>query len=151
MTTRVGGALGDARAPLLDRIDHELPTRAAPPAPARARAETFEAKALALAACFVGLQGSYVTWGFLQEKVMTQRYAPGMFPSSVFLVCANRSLALLVGFYLAGSLSTIFGAAGFWEPTIALGPLTVTELITRRYYSRPLEQRSQTIRLLNDW
>ena len=59
------------------------------------------------------------------------------------------SLALLVGFYLAGSLSTIFGAAGFWEPTIALGPLTVTELITRRYYSRPLEQRSQTIRLLN--
>ena len=59
------------------------------------------------------------------------------------------SLSLLVGFYLAGALSTIFGAAGFWEPTIALGPLTVTELITRRYYSRPLEQRSQTIRLLN--
>jgi hypothetical protein len=59
------------------------------------------------------------------------------------------SLALLVGFYLAGALSTIFGAAGFWEPTIALGPLTVTELITRRYYSRPLEERSQTIRLLN--
>ena len=47
------------------------------------------------------------------------------------------------------SFDTIFGAAGFWEPTIALGPLTVTELITRRYYSRPLEQRSQTIRLLN--
>ena len=93
MTTRVGGALGDARAPLLDRIDHELPTRAAPPAPARARAETFEAKALALAACFVGLQGSYVTWGFLQEKVMTQRYAPGMFPSSVFLVCARTALS----------------------------------------------------------
>ena len=59
------------------------------------------------------------------------------------------ALALLVGFYLAGSLSTIFGAAGFWEPTIAIGPLVVTELITRRYYSRPLEERSQTIRLLN--
>ena len=58
------------------------------------------------------------------------------------------SLALLVGFYLAGSLSTVFGAAGFWEPTIALGPLTVSELITRRYYSRPLSERSQTIRLL---
>ena len=44
--------------------------------------------------CFVGLQGSYVTWGFIQEKVMTQRYETGMFPSTVFLVCANRALAL---------------------------------------------------------
>ena len=59
------------------------------------------------------------------------------------------SLSMLVGFYLAGSLSTIFGAKGFWEPTVALGPLTVTELISRRYYSRPLSERSQTIRLLN--
>ena len=58
-------------------------------------------------------------------------------------------LSLLVGFYLAGSLSTIFGAAGFWEPTIAFGPLVVTELITRRYYSRPMDERSQTVRLLN--
>ena len=94
MTTRVGAALGDARAPLLERIDHELPTRAAPPTPPAAAAESLEAKALRLLACFVGLQGSYVTWGFLQEKVMTQRYAPGMFPSSVFLVCAGpRSLS----------------------------------------------------------
>ena len=59
------------------------------------------------------------------------------------------SLALLFGFYLAGALSTIFGAAGFWEPTIALGPLICGELITRRYYSRPMSSRSQTIRLLN--
>eukprot|EP00322_Chrysochromulina_rotalis_P015196 CAMPEP_0115831908 /NCGR_PEP_ID=MMETSP0287-20121206/2380_1 /TAXON_ID=412157 /ORGANISM="Chrysochromulina rotalis, Strain UIO044" /LENGTH=216 /DNA_ID=CAMNT_0003285267 /DNA_START=9 /DNA_END=659 /DNA_ORIENTATION=+ len=59
------------------------------------------------------------------------------------------SLALLVGFYLAGALSTVFGAAGFWEPTIALGPLVLSELITRRYYSRPMAERSQTLRLLN--
>ena len=59
------------------------------------------------------------------------------------------SLSLLVGFYLAGALSTIFGAAGFWEPTIALGPLFVGEAISRRYYSLPMEERSQTIRLLN--
>lgn len=58
------------------------------------------------------------------------------------------SLSLLVGFYLAGALSTVFGAAGFWEPTIALGPLLVGESISRRYYSLPMEQRSQTIRLL---
>ena len=58
-------------------------------------------------------------------------------------------MSLLVGFYLAGALSTIFGAAGFWEPTIALGPLFVGEAISRRYYSLPMEERSQTIRLLN--
>ena len=59
------------------------------------------------------------------------------------------SLALLVGFYLAGALSTIFGAAGFWEPTIAFVPLTLGELVSRRYYSRPMGERSQTLRLLN--
>ena len=59
------------------------------------------------------------------------------------------SLALLIGFYLAGALSTVFGAKGFWEPTIALGPLAVGEAISKRYYSLPQEQRSQTIMLLN--
>lgn len=39
------------------------------------------------------------------------------------------SLSLLIGFYLAGSLSTIFGAKGFWEPVIALGPMLVTERV----------------------
>ena len=59
------------------------------------------------------------------------------------------TLALLVGFYIAGSLSTIFGAAGFWEPTIALGPLLVSEAISRRHWSRAPGDRSQTLRLLN--
>jgi len=59
------------------------------------------------------------------------------------------SFSLLLGFYLAGALSTIFGAAGFWEPTIAVGPLVVGEAISRRYYTRPLHERSQTLRLLN--
>ena len=59
------------------------------------------------------------------------------------------TLALLVGFYMAGALSTIFGAAGFWEPTIALGPLVVGEAITRRYYMLPANERSPTLRLLN--
>ena len=59
------------------------------------------------------------------------------------------TLSLLVGFYLAGALSTIFGAAGFWEPTIALGPLFIGEAITRRYYMLPANERSPTLRLLN--
>ena len=40
----------------------------------RVEEETFKSKAIKLGCCFVGLQGSYVTWGFIQEKVMTQRY-----------------------------------------------------------------------------
>ena len=59
------------------------------------------------------------------------------------------ALALVFGFYLAGSLSTIFGAAGLWEPTIALFPLAVTEAITHEYYTRRARDRSQTLKLLN--
>jgi len=59
------------------------------------------------------------------------------------------SLFLLFGFYLAGSLSTIFGAAAFWEPVIALVPLFVTETISREYYSRAPSERSVTLKLFN--
>ena len=58
------------------------------------------------------------------------------------------SLSILFGFYLAGALSTIFGAAGIWEPTVALGPTLVCEAVTRGYYSRAHEDRSQTLKLL---
>ena len=59
------------------------------------------------------------------------------------------SLALLVGFWLAGALSTVFGAAAFWEPIIGLGPMLVTEAVTRAYYSKPAERRTPTAKLLN--
>lgn len=57
------------------------------------------------------------------------------------------ALSLLFGFYLAGSLSTIFGAAAFWEPVIALVPLAVTESISKAYYSREPWERSVTLKL----
>lgn len=59
------------------------------------------------------------------------------------------SLALLIGFFLAGALSTTFGAAAFWEPIIAIGPLLVSERISKEYYSRKIYERPQTLRLLN--
>eukprot|EP00908_Phaeocystis_cordata_P023112 Transcript_554.p2 GENE.Transcript_554~~Transcript_554.p2 ORF type:complete len:200 (-),score=65.52 Transcript_554:844-1443(-) len=59
------------------------------------------------------------------------------------------ALSLLFGFYLAGSLSTIFGAAAFWEPVIALVPLAVTESISKAYYSREPWERSVTLKLFN--
>lgn len=41
-------------------------------APAPTAVRTFRQDATLLIFCFVGLQGSYLTWGLLQEKVMTQ-------------------------------------------------------------------------------
>lgn len=87
-------------------------------------AESFQAKGLKLAWCFVGLQGSYVTWGFIQEKVMTQRYDTGMFPSTVFLVCANRALALLV----AGLLMTYSRSPR--APFYQFSPCSISNIIS---------------------
>jgi adenosine 3'-phospho 5'-phosphosulfate transporter B2 len=50
----------------------------------------------------VGLQGSYLVWGVLQEQVMTRSYGTDAdgnavyFKNSQFLVLVNRLLALLV-------------------------------------------------------
>jgi len=52
--------------------------------------------------CFVGLQASYLTWGVMQEKIMTTRMHPtplvpdGIFPSATFCVFSNRFLAIIV-------------------------------------------------------
>ncbi|KAF7269703.1 hypothetical protein GWI33_017224 [Rhynchophorus ferrugineus] len=50
---------------------------------------------------FFGLQVSYLSWGVLQEKVMTQKYEsgsgePGYFKDSQFLVFVNRILAFIM-------------------------------------------------------
>lgn len=57
--------------------------------------------ALTLGACFVGLQASYLTWGVLQEKIMTRTYRDsagneGQFKDSQFLVFVNRILAFAI-------------------------------------------------------
>lgn len=46
--------------------------------------------------CFVGLQLSYVTWGVVQERIMTKEYVMGRWTSATFLVFNNRALALLI-------------------------------------------------------
>lgn len=52
--------------------------------------------------CFCGLQISYLTWGYMQELIMTTKFNPtprvpsGMFPSAAFCVFSNRFLAVLV-------------------------------------------------------
>lgn len=55
-----------------------------------------------LSYCFFGLMGSYLTWGILQEKIMTREYVgndgktTAMFKDSQFLVFVNRFLALFI-------------------------------------------------------
>ena len=58
-------------------------------------------RALHLLWCFVGIQVSYLTWGVLQEKIMTKEYIDsagnvGRFKNSQFIVFVNRILAFAV-------------------------------------------------------
>ena len=52
--------------------------------------------------CFSGLQASYLTWGYMQELIMTtqfkstDRVPSGKFPSAAFCVFSNRFLAVIV-------------------------------------------------------
>jgi adenosine 3'-phospho 5'-phosphosulfate transporter B2 len=92
--------------------------------------ESFRAKGLKLAACFVGLQGSYVTWGFIQEKVMTQRYDTGMFPSTVFLVCANRALALVVAGALMTYKSRVLRQPAPRAPFYQFSPCSISNIVS---------------------
>uniref|UniRef100_A0A6I8P6U5 Adenosine 3'-phospho 5'-phosphosulfate transporter 1 n=1 Tax=Ornithorhynchus anatinus TaxID=9258 RepID=A0A6I8P6U5_ORNAN len=73
------------------------------PPPPRVEAETSSLRqAFKLIFCAVGLQVSYLTWGVLQERVMTRSYgatataAGERFTDSQFLVFMNRILALTV-------------------------------------------------------
>eukprot|EP00542_Grammatophora_oceanica_P018830 CAMPEP_0194046640 /NCGR_PEP_ID=MMETSP0009_2-20130614/22050_1 /TAXON_ID=210454 /ORGANISM="Grammatophora oceanica, Strain CCMP 410" /LENGTH=397 /DNA_ID=CAMNT_0038692011 /DNA_START=97 /DNA_END=1290 /DNA_ORIENTATION=+ len=62
----------------------------------------FFQQAFKFAMCFCGLQLSYLTWGIMQELIMTREFNPtdtapdGRFPSAAFVVFSNRFLAVLV-------------------------------------------------------
>ncbi|EOD41531.1 hypothetical protein EMIHUDRAFT_193870 [Emiliania huxleyi CCMP1516] len=72
------------------------------PAAAKKEEKNKAADAAAFAFCFVGLQVSYLTWGFVQEKVMTKEYTTGKFPSATFCVFSNRVLAIVVAMAAMG-------------------------------------------------
>ncbi|KAH8335988.1 hypothetical protein KR074_003013, partial [Drosophila pseudoananassae] len=75
--------------------DKERPAVSTPPK------RTSSQEAVQLMWCFGGLMVSYLTWGVLQEKIMTQHYLnfageSSKFKDSQFLVFANRLLAFIV-------------------------------------------------------
>lgn len=63
----------------------------------------FYVQGLKLLFCYAGLQASYLTWGYMQELIMTSDFEPtervpdGRFPSAAFCVFSNRFLAVIVG------------------------------------------------------
>ena len=72
--------------------------------PASTEGDSFLRQAASLAFCFVGLQAAFLTWGVLQERIMTIPYgqngdlsvAGEKFTNSQFLVFMNRISAFLV-------------------------------------------------------
>lgn len=74
--------------------------------------------------CFVGLQASYLTWGYMQELIMTTQFKPtprvpdGKFPSAAFCVFSNRFLAVIVA-YIAVRIKhgELFATAPVWAFT----------------------------------
>ncbi|GMH62922.1 hypothetical protein TrRE_jg12950 [Triparma retinervis] len=62
----------------------------------------FSPRVVELLTCFIGLQLSYLTWGFCQESLMTTQFGPtplvpeGRFPSAAFAVFSNRVVAIIV-------------------------------------------------------
>ena len=90
-TTKVGVPMGSNDATVSDQISK---TFAANP--------EFFVQAGKFMFSFTGLMVSYLTWGYMQEKIMTTEFEPtekvpdGMFPSAAFCVFSNRFLAIIV-------------------------------------------------------
>lgn len=64
--------------------------------------QEFYRQAIKFSFAFTGLLISYLTWGYMQELIMTTKFTPtanapdGKFPSAAFCVFSNRFLAIIV-------------------------------------------------------
>lgn len=62
--------------------------------------------------CFIGIQVSYVSWGYFQERIMTVDYGSGdKFDNSEFLVFLNRVAAVILAFFLNWSKKEVASTA----------------------------------------
>lgn len=82
--------------------DNERLDAAGQAAQAKSVNKTVAKECILLTYCFLGLMVSYLTWGVLQEKIMTREYVgndgktKAFFKDSQFLVFANRLLAFVI-------------------------------------------------------
>ncbi|KAJ8601314.1 hypothetical protein CTAYLR_007210 [Chrysophaeum taylorii] len=103
--------------------------------------------------CFVGLQASYLTWGYVQEKVMTREYETGRFPSATFCVFSNRVLAVLVA--MAMTVVHHKGELALPAPLYAFAPCALSNSLSSfgqyqalRYVSFPLQTISKSTKVI---
>lgn len=108
-------------------------------------------QALRFLFCFTGLQVSYLTWGYMQELIMTTTFEPtpsapdGRFPSAAFCVFSNRFLAIIVAII---SVRIRHGAvtANNVAPLVAFAPCALSNTMSSwsqyaslRYVSFPVQ------------
>lgn len=93
--------------------------------------------------CFAGVCVFFVTYGILQEQIMTQDYpVGGRFPSSIALVLANRSLALvLMPLVLLWKREAVFWTGFYWcaVPAVTLVISSWCQHESLRYVSFPTQ------------
>eukprot|EP00658_Telonema_sp_P-2_P023448 TRINITY_DN19397_c0_g1_i1.p1 TRINITY_DN19397_c0_g1~~TRINITY_DN19397_c0_g1_i1.p1 ORF type:complete len:354 (-),score=87.48 TRINITY_DN19397_c0_g1_i1:143-1204(-) len=111
--------------------------------------------ALRLVCCFAGLQLSYLTWGYLQEKIMTKQYPGGVyFPSAMFCVLSNRVLAIVVGLVAVictqGKLtiSSLSGLVAFSPPALSNTFSSFSQYQALRFVPFPLQTIAKSTKLI---
>ena len=137
-------------------VEHDLEPRKleySPPREKRKAVEPQESSSLPMMAfCFVSLQASYLTWGYLQEKVMTTEYETGRFPSATFCVFSNRVLAIVVA---AAAMVLQHGRVHVPAPLFSFAPCSLSNSLSSygqyqalRYVSFPLQTLSKSTKII---
>ena len=84
-------------------------------------------------ACIFGLQASYLTWGVLQEELMSAEFNPtpvtpsGKFPSATFCVFSNRLLAIIVAFV---ACRIVHGTVKSAAPLLSFTPCSLSNTVS---------------------
>ena len=95
----------------------------------------FFKQAFKLFCAFCGLQASYLTWGYMQELIMTTPFEPtkhvpdGKFPSAAFCVFSNRFLAVIVALIAVKSKHGAFFSNNV-APLLAFTPCALSNTIS---------------------
>jgi adenosine 3'-phospho 5'-phosphosulfate transporter B2 len=99
--------------------------------------------------CFFGLQVSYLTWGMMQELIMTTKFEPtpgapdGMFPSPSFCVFSNRFLAIIIAYVVClrvhGTVRCSAPAWAFLPCAISNTTSSWAQYSSLQYVSFPLQ------------
>ncbi len=118
-------------------------------------------RAIQLIGCFVGLQGSYITWGLVQERIVTKPYGTGedaaFFPSSTFLVFGNRLLALALAAAIVywPSAANPRSARSLKAPLLQYAPSSLSNILSSwaqyealKYVSFPTQVLSKSSKII---